>query len=495
MLDKEIKDLLPDIIKNTMDALTENTNATDEITIPVVLAVASFATQGLADGSPEMWEKCAISNYFCVLVPSGGLKTSISDSVLEGARRFELEQRETAEDAETQYQIDMKKYEAEIKNKAKEKYSPLVIPGMNAPITPFTRIEKPKYPRTARYMAGKFTLNGIINALKGVPHFGIFNSDAAEFFNSHAFKDPTSSIELVSALSRLWSGEQIDKLTGLDDIVTSGKRTTALFMLQQQLAGFFVNSQFKDQGFTNRMLITQSEKISKKQADFTSAGRSKQKTTVNNLIPFNDRVYELLASVDNRQQKPSGKGLFAMRKSLLQQQNNDKNTLILDTHPWCTTDSTSHILQDFYNDMLGKMDQKKYVEYHNFISRAYEHCIRLATVISLFDKKQHVDERDAGCSVGLMYYFIDQRMNLTIDGSVKTNDIVECSKKVHDFLVRKHSNTEITKTVLNNSGPYQYREMGLNDRDKVLLELESRDIIKITQDGQKFVVCLLNNVC
>ena len=488
MLDKEIKDLLPDIIKNTMDALTENTNATDEITLPVTLAVASFATQGLADGSPEMWEKCAISNYFCVLVPSGGLKTSISDSVLEGARRFELEQRETAEDAETQYQIDMKKYEAEIKNKAKEKSSPLVIPGMNAPITPFTRIEKPKYPRTARYMAGKFTLNGILNTLKGVPHFGIFNSDAAEFFNSHAFKDPTTSIELVSALSRLWSGEQIDKITGIEDIVTGGKRTTALFMLQQQLAGFFVNSQFKDQGFTNRMLITQSEQISKKPADFTSAGRSKQKTTVNNLAPFNDRVYELLASVDDRQQKPSGKGLFAMRKSLLQQQNNDKNTLILDTHPWLWTDSTALIFQDFYNDMVNKVDDKKYTEYQNFIVRAYEHCIRLATVLSLFDKKEYVDERDAGCAVGLMYYFIDQRMNLTIDGSVRPNEIVECAIKLNDFISKQSVDTEITKKLLNDKGPYQYRNMSVNDRDKVLIELESRDMIEIVLIGTKTVI-------
>jgi len=488
MLDKEIKDLLPDIIKNTMDALTENTNATDEITLPVVLAVASFATQGLSDGYPKMWEKCAISNYFCVLVPSGGLKTSISDSVLEGARRYELEQRETAEDAETQYQIDIKKYEAEIKNKAKEKVNPLSIPGMNAPITPFTRISKPKYPRTARYMAGKFTLNGILNALKGVPHFGIFNSDAAEFFNSHAFKDPTSSIELVSALSRLWSGEQIDKLTGIEDIVTFGKRTTALFMLQQQLAGFFVNSQFKDQGFTNRMLITQSEKITKKLADFSEAGMSLQKTTVDNLIPFNNRVYELLASVDDRQNKPAGKGLFAMRKSLLQEQNSDKNTLILDTHPWCMTDNTRYIFQEFYNDMVNKMEHWKYEEYQNFISRAYEHCIRLATVLSLFDKKDCVDERDAGCSVGLMYYFIDQRMNLTIDGSVKPNEIVECAIKVNDFINRQSIDTEITKKLLNNLGPYQYRHMNVNDRDKVLVEMESRDMLEITISGTKTII-------
>ena len=488
MLDSKVKELLPDIIKDAMEVLTETANATDEITLPVTLAVASFATQGLADGNPIMWNRCAISNYFCVLVPSGGLKTSISDSVLEGARRFETDNRSKAEEAEIEYQIQMKQYENEIKDRVKQK---IVVPGIIPVATnPFTKLTKPKHPRTSRYMAGKFTLNGILNALKGVPHFGIFNSDAAEFFNSHAFKDPTSSIELVSALSRLWSGEQIDKLTGIEDIVTSGKRTTALFMLQQQLAGFFVNSQFKDQGFTNRMLITQSEKITKKRADFADNKNFKKITTDERLIPFNDRVYELLASVDDNQKKPQKSGLLALRQKLLDIDERDINVLFLDIQPISDTDNSYNILQEFYNDMVDKMEDKTYEEYQNFISRAYEHCIRLATVLSLFDKKSTVTEREVACSVGLMYYFIDQRMNLTIDGTIKVNDIVECAEKVHKFLQEKYPDKSVTKKILNNCGPNQYRKMELPQRDRVMEELLSRDIIEITEiDGKTLIRC------
>lgn len=480
MLDKETKDLLPAIIKDAMDALTETTNATDEITVPVTLAVASFATQGLINGSPELWDNCAVSNYFCVLVPSGGLKTSISDSVLEGARRFEEDQREKAEEAETQYLIDLKKYENQIKEKVKEKPA---IPGMVAPPNPFTKIEKPKYPRTARYMAGKFTLNGIINALKGVPHFGIFNSDAGEFFNSHAFKDPTSSIELVSALSRLWSGEQIDKLTGIEDVSTKGKRLTALFMLQQQLAGFFINPQFKDQGFTNRMLITQSDKITKKRADFNVLGISKQKKTNDCLLAFNDRVYELLASVDDKQKKPTGNSLLDLRKRLIQEQNKDQNVLFLNTHPWNPSDNTRFIFQEFYNDMVVKMDDEKYIEYQNFMSRAYEHCIRIATVLSVFDGKDMVNETHAGCSVGLMYYFIDQRMNLSIDGEVKVNTFVDCSNRVEKWLKKNYTGKQLTKSDFNRRGPVMYRDMEVKERDRVIEELHSRDIIEVWVDN------------
>jgi hypothetical protein len=491
MLDSKVKELLPDLIKEAMEVLTETANATDEITLPVTLAVATFATQGLADGYPIMWNRCAISNYFCVLVPSGGLKTSISDSVLEGARRFENDNRSKAEEAEIEYQIQMKQYEKEIKERVKQK---VVVPGITpAVINPFTKLTKPKHPRTARYMAGKFTLNGILNALKGVPHFGIFNSDAAEFFNSHAFKDPTSSIELVSALSRLWSGEQIDKLTGIEDIVTGGKRTTALFMLQQQLAGFFVNSQFKDQGFTNRMLITQSEKITKKRADFADMKNIKKITTDERLTPFNNRVYELLALVDDNQKKPQGKGLLALRQKILEADERDVNVLLLETHQICDTDNSFIILQQFYNDMVDKMEDKSYEEYQNFISRAYEHCVRLATVLSLFDKKDKVTEREVECSVGLMYYFIDQRMNLTIDGTIKINDIVECCEKVEKFLKDKYLECDVTKTMLNNYGPNQYRKMKVVHRDEVLEELRSREVIELDEVNGIVVIRVKQN--
>ena len=489
MLENKIKELLPKTIRDAMEALAETSNATDEITIPVLLSVASFATQGLANGFPGLpnWDRCAINNFFVVLVPSGGLKTSISDSVLEGARRFELDQRPQAEDAETDYKIAYGRYKREIEAKIKENANAVVVPGI---VTPFNKIVKPTLPRTARYMSSKFTLNGLLNALTGVPHFGIFNSDAAEFFNSHAFKDPTSSIELVSAMSKLWSGEQIDKLTGIDDIITAGKRTTALFMLQQQLAGFFVNSQYRDQGFTNRILITQSEMVPKRRADFGDLNSVRQsRLRDDRLTAFNDRVYELLSTVDpNQSVRP--RGLEAMREALTTQPRNP-NILMLASHAWNFEDGTRTIFEAFYNDMLDRGEQAEYAEYQNFISRAYEHCIRIATVLSLFEGAEEIGETTAAAAVGLMYYFIDQRRHLTIDGAVRTNLTVECSERVYRFIqdyAQHNPGQEITRTVLNNYGPNVYRKMDAQDRDRVIAELLSRDLIQIEEAGKRTVL-------
>jgi len=504
MLQKEFKELLPKTIQDAMAALAETSNATDEITIPVLLSVASFATQGLANGSPgiDNWTSCAISNYFCVLVPSGGLKTSISDSVLEGARRFESDNRPRAAEADIDYQIALGKYKNEIKNKSKVSSGPVGVPGT---VTPVNTIVKPAVPRASRYMSSKFTLNGLIKALTGVPHFGIFNSDAAEFFNSHAFKDPTSSIELVSAMSKLWSGEQIDKLTGIEDTITAGKRTTALFMLQQQLADFFVNSQYKDQGFTNRILITQSGLVAKKPANFSKlTAESVVCCQDTRLIAFNDRVYELLSQVDTNQIKPPEKNIrdsedrFALDMAQLRIRlsgverpaaDADANILKLDRHLWNYDDNTKLIFENFYNDMVQRAAQES--EYQNFINRAYEHCIRIATVLSLFNGDQVINEKIAMCAVGLMYYFIDQRENLNIDGGVRANATVECSGQVHKFIIKYKNNNpgkEITKTVLNNFGPYSYRKADADSRDRVLAELLSRDQIYIEIVGKQTVI-------
>lgn len=504
MLQKEFKELLPKTIQDAMAALAETSNATDEITIPVLLSVASFATQGLANGFPgiDNWTSCAINNYFCVLVPSGGLKTSISDSVLVGARRFESDNRPQAAEADVDYQIALGKYKNEIKNKSKVSSSPVSVPGI---VPPVNKIVKPALPRASRYISSKFTLNGLIKALTGVPHFGIFNSDAAEFFNSHAFKDPTSSIELVSAMSKLWSGEQIDKLTGIEDTITAGKRTTALFMLQQQLADFFVNSQYKDQGFTNRILITQSGLVAKKRADFSRlTAESVVRGQDPRLIAFNDRVYALLSQVDKNQISPPQKNItnsedrFAVGMAELRIRlsglvtpaaDQDVNILNLDTHLWNYNDSTAVIFQDFYNDMIERAEQES--EYQNFINRAYEHCIRIATVLSLFNGDQVINEKTAMCAAGLMYYFIDQRENLDIDGGVRANPTVECGEHVHKFIIKyKNDNPgkEITKKVLNNSGPYSYRKMDADSRDKVIQELLSRDQIVIETVGKKTVI-------
>jgi hypothetical protein len=79
-------------------------------------------------------------------------------------------------------------------------------------------------------------------------------------------------------------------------------------------------------------------------------------------------------------------------------------------------------------------------------------------------------------------------MNLTIDGTIKINEVVECAEKVQKFLEDKYPNSDVTKTILNNSGPNQYRKMELPQRDRVMEELKSRDIISVLEINGKTVI-------
>lgn len=477
MLDKKTKDQLPSIIKDTMDALSGLTNAPDEMTLPITLAVANFAVQALHDVNPMAWKRCAVSEFFVVLVPSGGMKTSISDLLLQGMRKFEKEQEEIARQSQIEFLVETKKFNRDIDAAAKD-------PGLPTPI-------KPMKPKGFRYRVEKATVNGLINTLDTIPFAGLFSSDAGEFFNSHSFQDQSKSMEMVTTLSKAWSGEDLDRVTGIEDnnVRLHNRRFNMLVLLQQSLAGFLNNSAYKDQGFTNRMLITQCELTAKKAADFSEDGQCETDKLNELLDPFNRRVYQLLSDVATMQDAAkSGRGGLFKEDSLQKMQrlmaaaNNqvNPNELVLTTIDFNKIDGARKVMQDFCNEMAKEAMGSKYAEYSNFMSRAYEHCCRLAATLALFDRCKEINLQYAECAVGLMRYFIEQRLNLDVDGTIKVNPIVECGEAVIKWL-RKQDNNEASKQDLVQRGPNSYRKMDADGRVKVMLDLEARELIEIAE--------------
>ena len=476
MLDKTTKALLPSIIRNTMQALSDLTNAPDEMTLPVCLSVANYAVQALYNVNPIKWDACAVSEYFVALTPSGGMKTSVSDAVLKGIRKYEREQERIVEQDQTDYLVACKKYKSQIDDEAK---NPTCI-----------KILKPVKPRGCRYRVEKATTNGLINTLNGVPFAGLFSSDAGEFFSSHSFQDSTKSIEMISTLSKAWSGEDLDRVTGIEDnnVRLHNRRFNMLVMLQQELAGFLNNSAYKDQGFTNRMLITQCELFEKPMGDFSRAGILREETISKLLVPFNDRVYDLLDTVQDRQIQARIApmmlpGMTVLEKMQAKVKAEDAmkaapNELILQALNFAD-DGARQVAQDFYNRMrLASMDIQ-YIEYSNFMSRAYEHFCRLAATLAAFELREEIDLGTAQAAVGLMDYFIDQRMNLNVDGILKSNPLVECGEKVVRWLEKFGG--EATKSDLVQRGPAAYRKMIAEDRVRVICDLEARELVKIVE--------------
>ena len=473
MLDKKTKDLLPTIISETMGAITEMTGAPDEMTLQVALAVANFATQGLTNVFPHCWDKnVALSEYFVVLTPSGGMKTSIYDMLLTGLKKFEREQEPTTTAALVDYKIKMKQFNKQIDDEAK---TPTGI-----------RPKEPNKPKGCRYKIEKATVNGLINTLEAVPFAGLFSSDAGEFFSSHSFQDSNKALEMVSTLSKAWSGEDLERNTGITDnnVKLHDRRFNMLVMLQEQLAGFLSNSAYKDQGFTNRMLITQCELFRKPIVE--KGHLAKQQALMQKLVPFNDRVYDLLDTIDNAQEQARRTPLSLPGQKVkwndvtLRQQRIDNmspNELILPTMEF------DPLAEDFiiayYNDLASRQYDKKYVEYTNFMSRAFEHFCRLAATLAAFDQQDKISLKTAECAHGLTEYYIEQRLKLELNGAAKINTIVECAEKVLKWLNKQPGQEGSSADI--QRGVRQYNDMDTTQRSMVIAEMESRDQIEIIE--------------
>ena len=481
MLDKKTKDLLPEIIRDTMDAISEMTNAPDEMTLPVALAVANFATQGLANVNPYAWNKeVPLSEYFVVLVPSGGMKTTIYDMLSVGIKKFEREQEPIAVDAMVEYKIQLKQF-----NKAIDDFVKTPTP---------VRPKEPIKPKGSRYKVEKATVNGLLNTLDSVPFAGLFSSDAGEFFSSHSFQDTNKSLEMISTLSKAWSGEDLERNTGINDnnLKLHDRRFNMLVMLQQELAGFLNNSQYKDQGFTNRMLITQCELFRKSKIEKGHLDKLKKQMAA--LEPFNDRVYDLLDKVDREQEAarrtplslPGEKPTWAaiqMRQK--QMDSRSPNELIL---PLLEFDlaTTEQFILDYYNDLADRQYEAKYAEYGNFMSRAYEHFSRIAATLAAFNLEDKISLKTAECARGLTEYFIEQRLNLTVDGALKVNLVVECADKVHAWILKQDSQQTSRGDLLR--GVKSYNNLDTTQRHLVIAELEARgklEIIEVESKGPK----------
>jgi len=471
MIDKTTKALLPQLIIDTVDALGKLTNAPDEMTIPIVLSIANFATQGLNDANPLMWKRCPVSEYFMILVPSGGMKSGVTDYTLDGIKDFEKQQKLATKQDITAYLVDKKKYLKDVEAVVKD------------PTLPYPTL--PERPRGHKVRIEKGTTNGIINTLRGVPFSCLLNTDAAEFFNSHSFQDSNKSMEMISMLSKLWSGEKIERNTGIEDdnVELTDRRFNMLMLLQQQMAGFLVDNRYKDQGFTNRILITQAELFKKPYV--TSASLSSIKHTQAALDPFHDKILHLLQKVIKTQIK---------QHAAAAQYNQDvePNQLILDLIEFDKKDGAEQVMIDFYNKMGAAMHDPCNIEYQNFISRLYEHAVRLAATFAIFDEHKTINIKyaEAGCKLAM--WFLKQRQDLQIDGKEVVDPIVEHAEKIRklwwkmeaDYKASGDEKDKPTKSKITQRSHRGWRALSRDNKKRVWAEIEGREEDRIEEENE-----------
>ena len=423
---REVIEFLPQFVKDVVEAYEEVEGVSPEMTLPVMLAILSFACQAILDANPGKWHRSPLSLFVAVVAESGQRKSAVFDRLKQGIDKWEAEQVIQAKADATQYKVEMKQYEQEIKDRAKDK---------DTDWTTQPPLFEPQLPRDWKHKYEKFTTNGFIETLERIPHAFVVNTDAAEFFNSHAFQNKGTDVEITSVLAKLWSGEPVERNTGIDRNFINKRRVSALFMIQAGQAKFLKDQRFKDQGFTNRILISQPPSIDDEDEseDMFDTSDNTKKAKLNKAIDvFNERVYDLLKSTKDVKKN----SLADLRQSLID--TSDKNELDLDIVK--IDEEAQTVYNEVYQALKIVKKQKYYKasgfyeEYEQFINREFEHFARLATILTVSQFKDSMSIEDAWCGKMLKDEFVDQRQHLELDIVAEKSVIVTIAEDLYKKL-------------------------------------------------------------
>lgn len=486
---------LPQLMKDAMASIKSLHGTPDALAIQSILGVANLAVQGHYDVDSIIFGTKPISLFLVGLVPTGGAKTTIFNELSVGIEKAEEKARIALSGEEERFEIESaiyKKYKEKLikdgssapsktstdneealrelmramSGKSSDKTKKYTsTPTITTPIAKVVKIvDKPKAIQTAKYRTSKGTVNGIIEQLKSQPILGLASSEGGEFFNGHAWqggKDASKAIEMSAALTTMWDGSRIEKLTGMENTSLANRRINMLFLLQEStIRSFLSNTAFADQGFTHRLLITQCESYKKPIIDNSPMGMLKINKIRATLQPFHDRIEELMSANFKYKDEVN----FELAPAVLHMD-----------------ESAAMLLADYYNNNSdrGITDLK---DYAGFSERLYEHGIRLAGTIAAFEKHQTVKLSDAECALELLEFYCEQRKSLNIESTAKNADQVNIANKLIEQI--KVSKFDGTLRDFKEVARFGYRKFDNKQREDTLNEMIATGHIEMYVDGR-----------
>lgn len=383
-------DNLPTLMKDAIRVLQRLHNTPDALAMPAVLGMANLAAMPHYRVDTIKFKYKPISLYIMCMLPTGMRKSTNYNEVIPGIRRFEERKYDALAQEPTRFALQTKAYK-----KAEDKYIKDMEQNGDYATTPVPAPVKPI--ETCEYLLDKGTVNGIIDQLVTQPFVGFFSDEAGDFFSGHAFQGGRDargrSTEMTSTLTKLWDGSHITRQTGLDSTRLYNRAANMMFFLQEEMARDFLNNPiFSAQGFVHRVLITQSGTVPKQPMDLSDEAIEQEEQIRTGLIPFHDRIEQII-----------GRPL-----RLREDRNFELDPEIVRLTPRART-----LFQHFYNQWLFSSDNELR-NYAGFAERLYEHALRIAATLAVFELQTEIEAEHAVAAWDLMDFFIEQRRNLEL---------------------------------------------------------------------------------
>ena len=369
-----------------------------------ILAAATLAVQHIADVELD-GRSMTISNFFLTLGESGERKSAVDSWALRAHRAHELAKKEEYEKAERLFQNEKRLYDEKRRSVTRkrgqttaelEQELKALGPEPEAPLQPYILVNDP-------------TIEGLMKLFQcGQPSLGLFSDEGGRFIGSYSMSSD-HHVQAISTLSNLWDGSPVDRVRGGDGFSKLfGRRLSVHLMAQPRIAGMLLGNQVaQEQGILARFLVSFPE---------STAGT---------------RQYE---GIDLSADPELAKFWTRIRRCLgshVVLAEGTKNEL----RPKAITLSTEAKAQwiSFHNAIeLQLHGRGKYVTIRAFASKAAEHAIRLAAVLTLIEDPDSckIPAEKLHSATELVDYYLEENLRLSGMGSSSPLDATyeECDR-------------------------------------------------------------------
>ena len=388
-------DALSSVLKNSVLAIHDKTQAPIAICAQSVLAAVTLAAQGLADVKLPMGLVKPISNYFITVAESGERKTSTDSLALAPVHLFEEQLTQTyaiekhhwdIENAawlaqQAQILHDKKRY---LTQEAKQTALSNLCTPKAQPLSPMLTCSEPTFEGLCRYM------------IHGQPRIGIFSAEGGQFIGGHGMREE-NKLKTAAAFSELWDGTDIKRVRGGDGvIILPGRRVCMHLMIQPGVARIFLTDQLHaDQCVLSRILVAAPASLSGTRFYKESSPESDQKLTI-----YNQLIHDLLATP--MLLKADTKNELSPRIITLSQQAKQK---------WI----------DYANFVESELlPSKKYEPIKGLANKLAEHAARIATILAVVQDSfvSEVDGVNMENGITLANYYAAEAGRMCEEGSV-----------------------------------------------------------------------------
>ena len=365
----------PPSIRDAVEGIRAYKNAPPELTATIALGIASHAVQGLWNATAHRFDTNT-SNFFIVLMESGGLKSEITKMLDTGKDRYEQTMKDNYTRAMARYAAENEDWEI---RKSRARKNPDDVARVQELID--IELERPVKPFSPKRRFEAPTVVGLTRAFQNSgPSLGMFSTDAGTFLSGTAMADAAQAKQMVSIMSKVWSGESYDRQTGDEQLSLENKRITCLWLVQGVMASEFLSSPvFGGQGILARFIVVKAPRFETEDAKYAEDdGRDAilKAQAVQASERFNNRIYELLMeglALKTGTSDELDPPIFPWDASVLKMQQDWVNGFCKPYRNGCSDDD----------------------ENRSFYQRLEEHCARIATVMAVVEGKSAVDHASA----------------------------------------------------------------------------------------------------